>query len=113
MDALAAACAEHGVDLGIEWVHEVHPELANLVAARGLSLSSHALMRAEAVDVVAAAVNGVILRVVEAGDPGLLAGRATADVAFTAGGTGTGPQGAAEREASASVLSRWSLQSAT
>jgi GNAT superfamily N-acetyltransferase len=101
LDALAAACAEHGVDLGIEWVHEVHPELAELVAARGLDLSTHALMRAEAVDVAAVAavaVDGVTLRVVAADDPALLAGRATADVAFTAGGTGTGPEGAAERD---------------
>lgn len=99
LDALAAACAEHGVDLGIEWVHEVHPELAGLVAARGLDLSSHALMRAEAVDVTAAAVDGVTFRVVEAGDPALLAGRATADAAFTAGGTEPGPEGAARRDA--------------
>ena len=99
LDALAAACAEHNVDLGIEWVHEVHPELAELVAAHELDLSSHALMRAEAADVAAAAVDGVTLRVVETGDPALLAGRATADVSFTAGGTGTGPEGAAERDA--------------
>lgn len=99
LEALAAACAEHGVDLGIEWVHEVHPELAELVAARDLDLSSHVLMRAEAAEVSAAEVDGVALRVVEADDPALLAGRATADVAFTAGGTGTGPEGAAERDA--------------
>ncbi|MFC4147948.1 GNAT family N-acetyltransferase [Micromonospora mangrovi] len=99
LDALTAACAERGVGLGIEWVHEVHPELAALVTAYGLDLSSHALMRAEAGDVAATAVDGVTLRIVAAGDPALLAGRATADVAFTAGGTDVGPEGAAERDA--------------
>ncbi|MEH0927116.1 GNAT family N-acetyltransferase [Micromonospora sp. CPCC 205558] len=98
LDALAAACVEHGVDLGIEWVHEVHPELAALVAAYGLDLSSHVLMRADAQEVTAAAVDGVTLRVLAADDPALPAGRATADVAFTAGGTGPGPEGATERD---------------
>src|SRR5487761_357122 len=51
LDALAAACAEHGVDLEIEWVHEVHPELAEVTTAYGLDVSSHALMRAAAADV--------------------------------------------------------------
>ncbi|AUH44424.1 GNAT family N-acetyltransferase [Streptomyces sp. CMB-StM0423] len=104
LDALAAACAEHGVATEIEWVHEVRPELAGLVGRHGLALSSHALMRAQTGDVTASAVDGVTLRVVEAGDPALLAGRATADVAFTAGGTGTGPEGAAERDAFLSKL---------
>lgn len=99
LDTLTAACAERGVDFGIEWVHEDHPELAGLVAAHGLDLSSHALMRAEAADVAATVIDGVTLRVVAAGDAALLAGRATADVAFTAGGTEAGPEGAAERDA--------------
>jgi ribosomal protein S18 acetylase RimI-like enzyme len=98
LDALAAACAERGLNFEIEWVHEIHPELAGLVAAHGLELSTHALMRAEAMDVAATPVDGVTLRVVQAGDPALLAGRATADVGFTTGGTDIGPQGAAERD---------------
>ena len=85
-------------------MHEVHPEIAELVVAHGLDLSSHALMRAEAVDVTAAAVDGVTLRVVEADDPALLVGRATADAAFTAGGTEPGPEGAAQRDAFLSKL---------
>lgn len=95
LDALAAACADRGVDLSIEWVHEMHPELAEVAAAQGLDVSSHALMSATAEDVTAPQIDGVTLRIADAGDPALAAGRAVADVAFTAGGTGTGPEGAA------------------
>ncbi len=104
LEALAKACAEHEVDLGIEWVHEVHPELADVAKAHGLDISSHALMRAAAADVSAAPVGDVTVRVVEAGDPLLIAGRAVAEVAFTAGGTDTGPEGAAERDKFAAEL---------
>src|SRR5487761_926475 len=68
LDALAAACAEHGVDLEIEWVHEVHPELAEVTTAYGP-------------DVTAAQVDGVTLRIAGPGAPALIAGRAVADVA--------------------------------
>lgn len=98
LDALARACAERGVELAIEWVHEVHPELAGVAKGHGLEVSSHALMTAAAADVSAPPVDGVTVRVVEAADPALTAGRAVADVAFTAGGTATGPEGAAERD---------------
>jgi GNAT superfamily N-acetyltransferase len=98
LDALAAACADRGVRLAIEWVHEVHPELAEVAMAYGLDVSSHAVMRAATADVTAGPADGFTVRVVGAGDPALTAGRAVADVAFTAGGTGTGPQGAAERD---------------
>lgn len=98
LDALAKACADREVDLAIEWVHEVHPELADVAKAHGLDISSHALMTAAAADVSATPVDGVNVRVIEAGDPLLNAGRAVAEVAFTAGGTDTGPEGAAERD---------------
>jgi GNAT superfamily N-acetyltransferase len=99
LDALARGCAEHGVDLEIEWVHEVHPELAGVAGDYGLRVSSHALMSAAAADVSAVGpIDGVTLRIVDAVDPALAAGRAVADVAFRAGGTGVGPEGAAERD---------------
>lgn len=99
LDRLGKACVEHGVDLAIEWAHEVHPELAELAAAYGLEVSTHALMVAAASDVVAPEVGGVRLRVVDADAPALLSGRAVADVSFTFGGTATGPVGATERDA--------------
>ena len=99
LDTLAAACAEHGVDLEIEWVHEVHPELAGVAAGYGLQVSAHALMSAAAADVsVPEQIDGFTLRIVDAGDPTLAAGRAVADVAFRAGGTGVGPEGVVERD---------------
>lgn len=98
LDALATACTERSLNLSIEWVHEVHPELAAVTAAHGLDVRSHALMIGTAADVTAPQVDGVTLRIPHAGDPALAAGRAVADVAFTAGGTGAGAEGAAERD---------------
>jgi GNAT superfamily N-acetyltransferase len=98
VEALAAACAEHRVKLTIEWVHEVHPELAGVAAAAGLTVGTHVLMTAGVGDVPTAPAP-VAVRIVPAGDPALAAGRAVAHVAFGAGGTATGPQGPAERDA--------------
>jgi len=98
LDALASACKERGVGLSIEWVDEVHPELAEVAASHGLEVSSHALMSAAAADVAAPRVEAVTLRIVDARDPALAAGRAVADVAFTVGGTERGPEGATERD---------------
>jgi ribosomal protein S18 acetylase RimI-like enzyme len=105
LDQLGQACEAHGVDLAIEWVDEVHPELADLAAGYGLEVSTHALMVAAAGDVVAPEVAGVRLRVIDADDPALLSGRAVADVSFTFGGTATGPAGATERDAVVGGLS--------
>src|SRR5580698_1063568 len=80
-------------------VHEVHPELAGAAADYGLQVSSHALMSTAAADVAAPEqIDGFTLRVVDAGDPTLAAGRAVADVAFRAGGTRVGPEGVVERD---------------
>lgn len=105
LGTLERACLEHGVDLAIEWVHEVHPELVELAWANGLEVSTHALMVAAASNVVACEVAGVRLRIVDAGDAALPIGRAVADVSFTFGGTGTGPGGATERDLVAGRLS--------
>ena len=111
LGTLERACLEHGVDLAIEWVHEVHPELVELAWANGLEVSTHALMVAAASNVVAREVAGVRLRIVDAGDAALPIGRAVADVSFTFGGTGTGtgtgtgPGGATERDLVAGRLS--------
>jgi GNAT superfamily N-acetyltransferase len=104
LDALAAACAERGVRLSIEWVHEVHPELAEVAAVWGLDVRSHVLMSATSADVAAPQFDGVTVRIADAGDPAVAAGRAVADVAFTAGGTRTGPEGATERDTSLAGL---------
>lgn len=97
LDDLGAACREHGVDLAIEWVHDLHPALADVAAAYGLGVSSYALMAAFATDVIAPEVGDVALRVVEPDDRALLAARAVADVAFGVGGTAIGREGAIER----------------
>jgi ribosomal protein S18 acetylase RimI-like enzyme len=105
LDQLAKACVEHGVGLAIEWVHEVHPELAGLAAAYGLEVGRHALMVAAPRDVVAPEVGDVTLRIIDADDPALVSGRAVADVSFTFGGTATGPGGATERDSVVEGLS--------
>jgi GNAT superfamily N-acetyltransferase len=99
---LEEACPRYGVALAIEWVDEVHPELAQAAAEAGLEVSTHALM-ASAPDevpdeVTLPAVPGVALRVVEAGEPALLDARAVADVAFEFGGCHVGGPGARQRD---------------
>jgi ribosomal protein S18 acetylase RimI-like enzyme len=105
LDQLAKACIEHNVDLAIEWVHEVHPELADLAAAFGLKVSTYDLMVAAASNVAAPEVGDVRLRVVDADDPALFSGRAVADVSFSFGGTATGSAGPTERDAVVRELS--------
>jgi len=104
LGTLEQACVEHGVDLALEWVHEVHPELASVAAGYGLEVSTHALMVAAAGNVAAREVESVGLRIVDADDPALPLGRAVADVSFTFGGTATGRGGATERDAMAAGL---------
>ncbi len=76
---LGQACWRYGVELTIEWVEEVHPELAQVASEAGLEVSTHALMAAAADvpgEVPVPVVPGVNVRVVEAGDPVLLEARA-------------------------------------
>lgn len=98
LDQLAAACTARGLHLSIEWIHEVHPELVELAAVHGLEVTVHPLMSASAAAVAFPPVEGVRLRIADADDAALAAGRAVADVAFTAGGTATGPEGPSERD---------------
>ncbi|MEU6218782.1 GNAT family N-acetyltransferase [Streptomyces sp. NPDC047022] len=105
LELLAAACRKHGVDLSVEWVHEVRPELREAARAYGLSCEEHALMAATADQVRAQAVPGVTLRVVEPDDDALLAGRAIAEVSFGFGGTAVGEPGVVERDAALARIS--------
>jgi GNAT superfamily N-acetyltransferase len=105
VDRLAGACAEHRVDFAIEWVHEIHPELAEIATACQLEVSTHALMYAPSGDVAAAPAAGADVRIVGPDDPAIATGRAVADVSFICGGTETGPGGPAERDAMAEGLS--------
>jgi N-acetylglutamate synthase-like GNAT family acetyltransferase len=98
IEILAAACAELGVGLQIEWVGEVRPELEPLARDFGLAVRAHALLVADPRRVVHEDVDGVAIRIAEWDDPGLIAGRAVADVAFGHGGTGVGARGVAERD---------------
>ncbi len=104
LDHLAEACRRYGVDLVVEWVEEIHPELAKAAAGAGLDVRTYALMAAAAEQVRAPAVAGVGLRVVEAGDPALLDARAVANVAFDFGGYERGGPGARQRDEAAATL---------
>lgn len=106
---LEKACAENAVGLEIEWVHEVHPELAGVAAGYGLTVKTHQLMVAKANDVGgwrvdATRVAGATVRVLGADDPALRSGRAVAHVSFTFGGTSIGVGGVAERAAAMDAL---------
>ncbi len=99
---LEQACRRYGVDLAIEWVEEVHPELAAAAVAAGLAVRAHPLMAAApdevAGELIVPAVPGVTLRVVEAGEATLLDARAVANVAFDFGGNQRGGPGARQRD---------------
>jgi len=98
---LGQACRRYGVELTIEWVEEVHPELAEAASEAGLEVSTHALMAAAADvpgQVPVPAVPGVKVRVVEAADPALLDARAVANVAFEFGGCERGGPGPRQRD---------------
>jgi len=97
--ALEEACVQHNVDMSIEWVYEMHPELAGLAAAHGLEIRSHALLVASAGDVITPEVEGVILRVIGSDESAVEYGRAVADVSFSFGGTNIGAGGPNERDA--------------
>ncbi len=98
IEVLAAACDEHGVRLEIEWVDEVHPELAEVAMSFGLTVNSYALMTLEADEPLLAPATDAMVRVVDAEDPALLAGWAVAGISFSAGGTAIGSWGTAERD---------------
>jgi GNAT superfamily N-acetyltransferase len=104
LDGLDGACRRYGVDLAIEWVDEIHPQLAAAAVGAGLDVSTYVLMAAAADEVSAPAVPGVALRVVEAGDPALADARAVADVAFGFGGCQRGGPGARQRDQAAARL---------
>ena len=104
IEVLAAMCKERKVDLVLEWVHELHPELAELATTFGLDVTSHALMTLDANEPVQAPAVDAVMRVVDADDPALLQARAVAAVSFGTGGTAIGPAGAARRELAARTL---------
>jgi GNAT superfamily N-acetyltransferase len=101
---LEKACPRYGVALAIEWVEEVHPELAQATAGAGLEVSTYALMAAAPDEVILPAVPGVALRVVGSDERALLDARAVADVAFEFGGCEIGAPGARQRDEAAARL---------
>jgi len=105
LDRLQKACHRYDVDFALEWVDEVHPDLAQAVARAGLDVHTYALLAAVPDDVEVPAVPGVELRVVEAGDPALLDARALANVAFDFGGCERGGPGPVQRAEAVGRLS--------
>ena len=90
---LAAVCKESHVDLAIEWVDELHPELAKLAPTLGLVVTQHALMTLNAGQPVPATTDDAVTRIIAAEEPALLPAQAVVEVSFRAGGTSTGPAG--------------------
>ena len=103
--ALAASCAQRGVGLDIEWVHQARPELETLARDFGLGVQPRALLVADPAQIRAVAAEGVRIRIVAHDDPALATGRAVVDVSFEFGGTVGGAAGAAERDAARTGLS--------
>jgi ribosomal protein S18 acetylase RimI-like enzyme len=105
LEILAARCAERGVGLDIEWVHQVRPELERLAGDFGLRVEPRALLVADPAQVHAAPARDVRIRIVAHDDPELPAGRAIAEVSFGFAGTAGGAPGAAERDEARAELS--------
>lgn len=92
---LVLACAEHNVTAEVEWIHELHPALAQTLQAAGFATRAHALMTADPRDVVPPGESGPRVRVVE-DEEAVRTARAVTGVAFSHGGTGVGRAGADE-----------------
>ncbi|MGN9775696.1 GNAT family N-acetyltransferase [Micromonospora sp. H33] len=108
-----AAVRERQRELGLpeafEWVHEVTPDLLAVARSAGLSVLEAPLM---VLDPAAlpdpATLTDVPVRLLDPADPdfalAVAARRAVAAVGFAAPGTGRGPAGAAERDATLSEI---------
>ena len=105
LDVVAATCESHGVEISMEWVCDLQPELAAVAAGWGLEVRTHALMVVGPADVIAPYHGDVRMRIVDAEEPALLVGRSVADVSFAHGGTQVAPPGLPERDAAVADLS--------
>jgi GNAT superfamily N-acetyltransferase len=112
IDRLGDVCQDYGVELTIEWVGQVHPELAAVAAQRGLDVHTYTLMAAAPGQGPAAVpeVPGTRVRVLSGDEPDaveiLADARATANVAFDCPHGAPGPDlpGPAERDANAARM---------
>jgi len=86
-----------------EWVQETTPSMWPAAKDAGLHVLALPLMVLDAA-LSATVPEGLRVRLLTADDADLAAPTAVADVAFTAGGTGVGPAGVAERDAAAGAL---------
>ncbi len=90
--------AELGVPRSLEWVDDLHPELAATVTMAGLAVFRAPLMRYLPASVVTAPPPEVTVRMVPPDDPGLPAVQAAIGVGFGHPGTGAGSAGTADRD---------------
>lgn len=96
---LRERCTSLGIPCQLEWVAEVTPSLAEAAADAGLVVTRHALLAMTTADFAPVRPpDGYAVRFLGAEELSLLVARATAEVAFRAGGTATGPQGAVDRD---------------
>lgn len=99
--ALEAACRRHRTPLAIEWLHELHPEVAALARARGLEVELNPLLVAHEREIAGleAADPDVVIRRLGPDDPAVADAYAAQDVAFAEPGTATGQRGSDARAA--------------
>lgn len=91
--------AELGVPRALEWVHETTPALLEAARGAGMTVEQCPLLLLDR-EPAAPPIRETV-RVLAADDPELGLVEAAIGVAFTAGGTQTGPQSVAERDAQA------------
>jgi ribosomal protein S18 acetylase RimI-like enzyme len=100
---LAARCDEFGLPLAIEATLEVTPSLVDAARGAGLDVTVRPLLALHKADHVPAP-RPPWVRVIAAGDPDAVLARAVAEVAFRSGGAAIGPEGTAERDAEALLV---------
>lgn len=86
-----------GLPEAFEWVEEVSPGVGPAVEAAGLAVERHQLMVLDELRPVGIPA-GFGIRMLDADDPAIAAGRAAVKLGFATEGTATGPVGAAERD---------------
>ena len=105
LEFLEKECASRNLDLSIEWVHETHPELAEVAADFGLDVHTYALLVATFSDLIIPQLEGGTVRIIGPNDVAIEHGIAVAEISFGVGGTKIGESGSKDRDAAVSELS--------
>jgi ribosomal protein S18 acetylase RimI-like enzyme len=80
---LERSCRDHHLPIELEWIAELHPQVESVVAGSGWTVTSHPLLVVTR-DHLVPRLRSQQVRIVDPGEPALLACRAVVEVAFSA-----------------------------